>query len=275
MRFDFQTWMIIALLVCGAIWLFDRLILVPRRRARVNGLTSADRAVDENELEQAQKMPLIVEYARTFFPIILVVLVLRAFIAEPFRIPSGSMMPTLLPGDFILVNKYTYGVRLPVTNYKMIDMGEPQRGDIAVFRFPKNLSLDYIKRIVGLPGDKIAYRDKQIFINGEPVPQEWLGRYTGPGKDLPTAGNSLHIEQLDDVRHKILLRNSQPAIDGQYTVPRGHYFVMGDNRDNSNDSRFWGFVPEENLIGEAIMIWMNWDPVHNTVRWDRIGSSIE
>ena len=218
---------------------------------------------------------MIVEYARTFFPIILVVLVLRAFIAEPFRIPSGSMMPTLLPGDFILVNKYTYGVRLPVTNYKMIDMGEPQRGDIAVFRFPKNLSLDYIKRIVGLPGDKIAYRDKQIFINGEPVPQEWLGRYTGPGKDLPTAGNSLHIEQLDDVRHKILLRNSQPAIDGQYTVPRGHYFVIGDNRDNSNDSRFWGFVPEENLIGEAIMIWMNWDPVHNTVRWDRIGSSIE
>ncbi|HKJ22477.1 MAG TPA: signal peptidase I [Gammaproteobacteria bacterium] len=264
MKIDFQTWMVIFLALCGAIWLFDRLVLAPKRR----GLAPQGEKGEDKE-------PLVVEYARTFFPIILAVLVLRAFIAEPFRIPSGSMMPTLLVGDFILVNKFDYGIRLPVIHKKVIAVGEPQRGDVVVFRYPKNPSMDYIKRIVGLPGDKVAYHDKQLTINGKPVPQEWMGRYTGPEHSLPSAGDTLHVEQLGDVKHDILLRSRQPTMDGEYQVPKGHYFVMGDNRDNSNDSRFWGFVPEQNLIGKAMIIWMNWDSVHDRVRWGRIGTTIK
>lgn len=277
MSVDFQTWMVIVLAVCGVIWLFDRVVMAPRRRGNVVQLTSGSEAADKQAVERAGKEPLIVEYARTFFPIILAVLVLRAFIAEPFRIPSGSMMPTLLVGDFILVNKFDYGIRLPVTHQKIFSIGEPHRGDVVVFRYPKDPSVDYIKRIIGVPGDKIVYRDKKLIINGKPMPQEWLGRYTGPEHALSSAGagDTLYMEQLDDVRHDILLNSTGLSRDGVYEVPKGHYFVMGDNRDNSNDSRYWGDVPEQNLVGKAMIIWMNWDSVHHTVRWGRIGSRIK
>lgn len=274
MRMDFQTWMVIALAVSGLIWLADRLLAAPRRREAVAKLTSAGEQVDDKQLQRAAKEPLIVEYARTFFPIILIVLVLRAFIAEPFRIPSGSMMPTLLVGDFILVNKFDYGIRLPVINKKIIPIGEPHRGDVVVFRYPKDPSVDYIKRIIGLPGDKIIYRNKTLYINGKQVPQEWLGRYAGPEHSLPAAGDTLYMEQLGKVRHEILLNSKSGTLNSEYVVPKGHYFAMGDNRDNSNDSRYWGFVPEGNLVGKAMIIWMNWDAVHTTVRWNRIGSRV-
>jgi len=199
---------------------------------------------------------------------------LRSFLVEPFRIPSGSMMPTLLVGDFILVNKYAYGIRLPVLNRKVVDLGEPQRGDVVVFRFPKDPRVDYIKRVVGVPGDHVVYRNKTLFINGKQVPQIPQGSYIGTGSGLSMSGAELRREALGDVKHDILVVPRVSGVETDTVVPAGHYFVMGDNRDNSNDSRYWGFVPDENLVGRAFMIWMNWDSAASGVGWERIGDSI-
>ena len=223
---------------------------------------------------EADKEPLLVEYAHSFFPIVFLVFLLRAFIAEPFRIPSASMMPTLLIGDFILVNKFTYGIRLPVINKKIIDLNEPKRGDIVVFRFPKEPEIDYIKRVIGLPGDKIAYYDKKLYVNDAPVNQVSLGGYLGRGQGEDMTGSEHLEENLTGVEHSILIRNGAPSVEGAYVVPAGSYFVMGDNRDNSNDSRYWGTVPEENLVGKAVMIWMSWDSSNGGVDWHRIGQRI-
>jgi signal peptidase I len=179
------------------------------------------------------------------------------------------MMPTLLVGDFILVNKYTYGLRVPVINNTFFEIRHPQRGEVMVFRFPKDPSLDYIKRIVGLPGDRIEYRNKQIFVNGQPVKQKEDGYYDYVAPGLNQISARKLSEQLGEHNHDILLDDSNPALDGEITVPEGHYFVMGDNRDNSNDSRFWGFVPDGNVVGRAFMIWWNFDKL------GRIGTSIK
>ena len=302
MNFDFPTIMTGAVVVTGVIWAIDAFTGAPRRRQALSRyFETAGTPLDKNVLKRLDsesgleevvkasegrlhgetikkiaKEPLLVEYARSFFPIILVVLLLRSFLMEPFRIPSGSMMPTLLVGDFILVNKYTYGIRLPVVNKKIIAMGEPQRGDIVVFRYPKDPSVDYIKRVVGLPGDRIAYVQKQIYVNGQPVEQEARGSYTGVGAGLSMSGADVRIERLGDVAHDILIVPGQPSIiEGEVQVPAGHYFVMGDNRDNSNDSRFWGFVPEENLVGKAFMIWMSWDSANGGIGWGRIGTHVQ
>jgi signal peptidase I len=227
-----------------------------------------------NPSRQEQPEPLIIEYARSFFPVIFLVLLLRSFLVEPFRIPSGSMMPTLLIGDFILVNKFTYGVRLPVLNTKIMAMGEPKRGDIVVFRFPKDPAMDYIKRVIGLPGDHIGYFNKQIQVNGKPVKQTPLSQYRGEGKGENMTGAILLSEDLENATHDILIRDGQPTVQGEFVVPEGQYFVMGDNRDNSNDSRYWGAVPEANLVGKAFFIWMSFD-------WDtglalsRIGNTVK
>ena len=220
-----------------------------------------------------EPLPVIVEYARSFFPVVLLVLILRSFLFEPFRIPSGSMMPTLLVGDFILVNKFAYGVRLPVLNTKIIENGSPQRGDIVVFRFPKDPTVDYIKRVVGLPGDRIGYFHKQIFLNGEPVKSTPLGLYSGGTQAGEYVGETLASEDLGPVTHDILVRMDEPSLrEGEFTVPEGQYFVMGDNRDNSNDSRFWGTVPEANLVGRAFFIWMSWDSGKPGISFSRIGT---
>jgi len=224
--------------------------------------------------------PLLVEYARSFFPVLFVVFMLRSFIAEPFRIPSGSMMPTLLIGDFILVNKFAYGIRLPVINKKIIDISEPQRGDAVVFRYPKNPEVDYIKRLIGLPGDRIQYLDKQIYINGKAIKKISLGRYEGVGQGKSMSGAEILTENLQAkgeslVEHDILINHNRPVLQGTFVVPEGHYFMMGDNRDNSNDSRYWGTVPEENLVGKAFFIWMSWDWEHKGVGFDRIGTLIK
>lgn len=221
-----------------------------------------------------QKEPVLVEYSKSFFPVLFLVLVLRSFIFEPFRIPSSSMMPTLLIGDFILVNKFSYGVRLPVINTKVIDIGKPERGDVMVFRYPKDPSLDYIKRVIALPGDTVGYFDKHVYINGQRIPQEPLGLYDGVGQGDKMTNSLLKRELLPDQAHDILIMSERPSIEGEIVVPEGHYFMMGDNRDNSNDSRYWGTVPEENIVGKAFMIWMNWDSSNNGVDWKRLGSTI-
>jgi signal peptidase I len=178
---------------------------------------------------------------------------------EPFRIPSGSMMPTLLIGDFILVNKFTYGIRVPVVNRKIIEMDTPHRGDVVVFRYPLDPATPFIKRVVGLPGDRVRYQDKKVFINDEPVAYIPNGTFVGVRSAVQQTGAMLFSEQLDDVSHEIMVNAGSPSRDGEFPVPAGHYFVLGDNRDNSRDSRFWGYVPDENLVGKAFYIWLNWD----------------
>ena len=186
------------------------------------------------------------------------------------------MIPTLKVGDFILVNKFSYGVRLPVLDTKIIGVGSPERGDVAVFRFPKDPSVDYIKRVIGVPGDRIAYRNKALYVNSKRVSVSKVGTYTETKDGLPIPGASRFSEQLTkDLSHEILVESMKPAFNGEWIVPENHYFVMGDNRDNSNDSRYWGFVPESNLVGKAFMIWMNWNLDDGGIEWSRIGNSIE
>ena len=264
MNLDFPTIMVLLVAVTGGIWLLDVVALAPRRRRE---------AAARGEPPQAPSR--WVEYARSFFPVFLVVFVLRSFLVEPFRIPSNSMMPTLLTGDFILVNKFTYGIRLPVLDAKIVELGSPQRGDVVVFRSPQDPATPFIKRIVGLPGDEIRYRRKVLYVNGDPVPQERLGIYTGTGSGAPMTGASLRRELLESAPHAILVRNEIPALgDGSWTVPEDSYFVLGDNRDNSHDSRFWGYVPDRMLVGKAFVIWFHWDWGHG-IRFSRIGDGID
>ena len=272
MNLDFPTILVLATAVTGAVWALDALVLQPRRQRQVGQYQSSGSALDAAGM--AHNEPWYVEYSKSFFPVILAVLLLRSFLVEPFRIPSGSMMPTLLVGDFILVNKYTYGLRLPVINKKIVDINTPQRGDVVVFRYPKDPSVDYIKRLVALPGDKLAYYDKILYINGKPMSQQMQGEYTGVGQGVQMSGASLRAEQLGTVEHKILVVPNQTGVQGEFIVPPGQYFMMGDNRDNSNDSRYWGPVPEENLVGKAVMIWMSWDSSNGGVDWRRIGQRI-
>lgn len=275
MDLDFSTILFIATVFTGCVWYVDRTWGVPRRQEEAARIQkSGNLEPDDKSIQSTLKEPTFVEYCKSFFPVILAVFLLRSFLVEPFRIPSGSMMPTLLSGDFILVNKYAYGIRLPVINRKVIDVRDPKRGDVVVFRYPGDPSIDYIKRVVGLPGDYIRYRGKTVSINGKEVSQVPAGTYMSTGAGSSMMGASRRTEQLGDARHDILVQPTLQSRNGEFFVPAGHYFVMGDNRDNSNDSRFWGTVPNQNLVGRAFLIWMNWDPVERGINWDRIGSSI-
>lgn len=277
MDFDFALLLVILTAVTGILWLADRLLLAPARRRRaaaLENMTSLPATERKTRADEALREPVITEYARSFFPVLLLILGFRSFLAEPFKIPSGSMMPTLLVGDFILVNKFAYGLRLPVLNTKILAVGEPKRGDVFVFRYPENPKEDYIKRVIGLPGDEITYRNKTLYINGKEIAESYLGPYTGPSE--PTnrmTGAQVKLEQLEGVDHRIMeLPQLQIGHEGTWKVPDGYYFAMGDNRDNSLDSRFWGFVPEANLVGKALIIWMNWD---NGIDFGRIGTLIK
>jgi len=277
MNFDFALLLVVLTGVTGVLWLADRLLLAPvrrRRAAALENMTSLPAAERKTRAEEALREPVITEYARSFFPVLLLILLFRSFLAEPFKIPSGSMMPTLLVGDFILVNKFAYGLRLPVLNTKILAVGEPKRGDVFVFRYPENPKEDYIKRVIGLPGDEITYRNKTLFINGKEITENYLGPYTGPSEPTNRMnGAQVKLEQLDGVDHRIMeLPQLQIGHEGTWKVPDGYYFAMGDNRDNSLDSRFWGFVPEANLVGKALVIWMNWD---DGVDFGRIGTLIK
>lgn len=256
MHFDFAAIMLSVLLVSGAIWAFDLVGAGRKRWALYKKVESEEREPSDNEAELL-KEPLIVDYARSIFSVILIVFIVRSFIFEPFRIPSGSMMPTLVNGDFILVNKFDYGIRIPVLEKKIIDLGSPDRGDVVVFRYPAEPHIDYIKRVIGLPGDEIHYEDKRIYVNGEPLELEPVGDYPGWSDTQEMKGALVVKESLGEIEHEMLLDSRRRSQLDTFKVPEGEYFVMGDNRDHSNDSRFWGYVPDENLVGRAFFIWMN------------------
>ena len=205
------------------------------------------------------RRPWYAEWSYALFPVLVLVLVLRTFVVEPFRIPSGSMMPTLLVGDLILVNKYSYGLRLPVSHTHILDLGQPDRGDVVVFRFPKNPSLDYIKRVVGLPGDQVVYADKRLTVNGHSYPQADPRVFPNHLTGLPHPHYTQYVELIPERPHAILRDSLYGDISRTFKVPLGHYLVMGDNRDHSSDSRVWGFVPEGHLVGRAFLVWMNFD----------------
>jgi len=266
MIFDFSFYLFVAVVITGTIWLIDKWFLAPKRNEVVRSSTQIHRGV---EVSRKGKEPVIVEYSKSFFPVLLIVFLLRGFVVEPFRIPSGSMLPSLYIGDFILVNKFSYGIKIPVINKTIIEFSSPERGDVVVFRYPRDPNLDYIKRVIGLPGDHIAYYNKVLYVNGEPVARDFVGQYKGPGQTSATE----YVEKLSGVDHAMLLLPARPNnLQGEYIVPEGTYFVMGDNRDNSNDSRVWGPVPEANLLGKAFMIWM-----HFSDEWhlDRVGTMIK
>ncbi len=275
---DFALLMLIVLVASGLIWLFDRLVSVPERNRMVQAIERGGGSAEE--IKKARKEPVYVEYARAFFPVILLVFVVRSFVVEPFRIPSGSMLPSLLVGDFILVNKFAYGIRLPVLNKKIIGSGGPSRGDVMVFRFPEDPSINYIKRVVGLPGDRIVYKDKMVFINGKPMKQRDPRPYVRPRSDRRMTDAIEVTEELGEVTHDILITDRANYRAMTYIVPDNKYFVMGDNRDRSNDSRYWGYVPDENLVGRAFLVWFSLDMRGNyewfwdRIVWQRIGDSI-
>jgi signal peptidase I len=292
-RADFSLVLILITLASGVAWALDNLVLRPKRTAAA---LAAGR--DPASIE----LPGTVDYARSFFPIMAVLLVLRSFLYEPYRIPSDSMMPTLLDGDFILVNKYAYGVRLPVSQQKILDVGAPRRGDVAVFRFPTDNKVNYVKRVVGLPGDTVRVLNDQLIINGVPVPLVQLGRF----EDGCYRNMRLAEEQLDGRKHRVLHCLSSDMLsvpplpscdrdimqsyicnestaginpdsgDSYLQVPAGQYLMVGDNRDNSSDGRIWGFVDESLLVGRASLIWFNWDLQRSGgPLWSRIGTRIE
>ncbi|MGO2242544.1 MAG: signal peptidase I [Halomonas sp.] len=253
---DFSLLLVLAVALSGVIYLLDVVLLRPKRRQRVaTADANTQEGLDEPTREKLLKEPWPVDYARSFFPVLLIVLVVRSFIVEPFQIPSGSMRPTLEVGDFILVNKFAYGLRLPVVNTRFIDVDDPERGDVMVFRFPDEPSVNFIKRVVGLPGDRIRYEGKQLYINDEPIAKELA-------EEGPEASPEqlLLAETLGGADHFVYNNPRDPGPQmREVEVPAGHYFMMGDNRDHSNDSRYWGFVPEENIVGRAFAVWMHWD----------------
>jgi signal peptidase I len=265
MNLDFALVLVVLTSLAGIIWLIDTLLFRQRRKDKAAQLGP----------EPAGE-PIAVEYARSLFPVLLLVLVFRSFFFEPFKIPSGSMIPTLLIGDFIVVNKFAYGLRLPVLNKKVVSYGDPKRGDVAVFRYPVDPGINFIKRVIGLPGDSITYRNKQVFVNGEPIRNEDLGQFKSSDLKCSTPRKDavLEYQDLGSEGHHILLHESVPGRNGQWVVPEGHYFMMGDNRDRSNDSRAWGFVPEANLVGRAVGIWLNFDFEKGCADWSRVGDGI-
>jgi signal peptidase I len=269
---DFSLMLVVVGAISGAIWVLDKAFFARPRIAH---------AVAAGTPPERVREPIAVEYARSFFPVIVLVLVIRSFLFEPFRIPSDSMMPTLYDGDFIFVSKYSYGLRLPVTNTLLIPTGTPQRGDVIVFRLPPNPKINYIKRLVGLPGDRVRVdENNQLYVNDKPMPQERGPSYRGPKQDLSNyAGVATAFEQLDAKRHLIMFANGGVRT-GEWVVPPKHYFFMGDNRNNSKDSRWLddndapGFVPEQNLVGKAVRIWLNLDTRDGPL-WRRVGNAIQ
>jgi len=269
---NFALILFVLTIVTGVIALADKLAFAKRRAA-------------------GEPEPWWVEYPKSFFPVLLIVFLLRSFVAEPFKIPSSSMRPTLEVGDFILVNKFVYGIRLPIIEKKIIPTGDPQRGDVIVFRYPVNPSQDFIKRLVGLPGDEVVYRDKKITVNGMPWPQTSDGSY-GYLEGLSYVTTEKVLERSDGREHAIAENPAAPPVfphnvrmfpdrencvynERGFTckVPAGHYLMMGDNRDNSDDSRYWGFVPDDHIRGKAFFIWFNWDDI-SSLAFKRIGSGI-
>ncbi|MFT4768872.1 MAG: signal peptidase I [Glaciecola sp.] len=276
MSLDFPLILVILVFGTGLIWLADRLLWAPGRQRSLDALCTEYPEWNQNGSADAKRFTVaaetlprestIVEYSRSFFPVLAVVFVLRSFLAEPFQIPSSSMVPTLEVGDYILVNKFVYGIRLPVLRTKVLSISEPKRGDVMVF-FPPHLNKTYyIKRVIGLPGDVVSYRSKRLYVNGEPIPFE-------PLAEVPDGRSryQMGISQLGGKNHLQQVNLMRPGRDFTVTVKAGHYFMMGDNRDNSSDSRVWGQVSERDIVGKAFAIWMHWDSLFSIPRFDRVG----
>lgn len=273
MDIDFPLILVVLVVLTGLIWLVDRVMLFPRRMASVEDFkqrkstspsdSHKQDASFEETVETLKREHIIVEYSISFFPVLLLVLVLRSFLVEPFQIPTGSMIPTLAIGDFILVNKYAYGIRLPVLGTKIIGVGEPKNGDVMVF-IPPHESKYFIKRVIGIPGDRIGYKEKKLYINGKEATQEFVAR-------LPPHNPSylLYREKIGEEEHYIQKNLIQHEELREWDIPEGYYFMMGDNRDRSSDSRFWGLVPEENIVGKAFAIWIHKDPGWNLPEFSR------
>jgi len=273
---DFPLILVILVFGSGAIWALDTAFFAGKRKQRLLALqsefpgweneNSADAKQYLHALNETAAEPTVVEYARSFFPVLAAVFILRSFLFEPFQIPSSSMVPTLEVGDYILVNKYTYGLRLPVLRDKVIDVSTPERGDVMVFFPPHQNKTYYIKRVIGLPGDRIEYRNKRLWINGKEAEVEWLAAVPDGRnrvvKGLQSTSENAHLMQIDMLR---------PSRDFTVTVKPGHYFMMGDNRDNSSDSRVWGQVPERDIVGKAVAIWMHWESVFSVPSFKRVG----
>jgi signal peptidase I len=307
---NFALLLFVLTAVTGVAWLLDKLVLEGRRRERARAAVAnfdhqrpalaaggdAGAAAQRQQLESAAlREPSWVEYSKAFFPVLLIVFLLRSFLAEPFKIPSSSMRPTLEVGDFILVNKYIYGIRLPIIERKLIPWSDPSRGDVVVFRYPVNPSQDFIKRVIGVGGDIVEYRDKKLTVNGQPWPQQRDGSYSYlEGLRFDTLERL--FERIDAAagtrEHMIGINPAAPPVyppnvrsfpwrencfynERGFTckVPAGHYLMMGDNRDNSDDSRYWGFVPDDHIRGKAFFIWFNWDDIASFA-WKRVGSGI-
>jgi signal peptidase I len=271
-------------LLTGLVWFADKLYLAPQRKLKAQAAQAAAKqnsaaAITADALATLTEPSPLVDSAVQIFPVIAFVLILRSFLYEPFQIPSGSMMPTLLDGDFILVNKFNYGLKDPVFREKFVENGLPEHGDVVVFKYPIDTRVDYIKRVIGLPGDRVIYRNKSLYIKRAckdsdkqcpdfvQIEQRLDGKYQGPDAELGMSefeskmfNGSHQVLNNDPVRPRVsrYFRQAGTAVD-EFLVPAKHYFVMGDNRDNSLDGRFWGFVPEENLVGEAVAIWMSFD----------------
>ena len=266
MDFDFELVLVIGSIISGIGWAIEAFWAKPKRLARLNEqvVAAGGQLPDSAKLEEV-KEPVWAEYSRSFFPVLALVLLLRSFLFEPYQIPSGSMLPTLQVGDFIVVNKYTYGLRMPVTGSKIMDNNEPQRGDVMVFKFPKEPAIKYIKRVVGVPGDTIVYKNKQLIINGEPVPQVSVG--------MDITGHEIMREALGETNHLMWKRPGKGASwELPQAIPEGHYFVLGDNRDGSNDSRYWGLVSEDLIVGKAVSVWMQWDNFLSLPNFSTVGS---
>lgn len=265
MSINFPLILVVATLVTGLIWLVDIVFFRRGRRAAVEETAPAGGEGREAAMADTAREPLVVEYSRSFFPVLLVVLVLRSFLVEPFQIPTGSMIPTLQVGDFILVNKFEYGIRLPVLGTKVVEVDKPANGDVMVF-IPPHEDEYFIKRVIGIPGDRVRYENKTLYINGKEQKQELIARV--PPSNPRYAVYKEHLMGVDHLIHKLPNRDMQVRV---WDVPEGHYFMMGDNRDKSSDSRYWGLVPEENIVGKAFAIWFHKDPGWRLPEFSRNG----
>jgi len=260
---NFQVMLTLLTAATGIIALFDRIFFHKRR------------------VKKAQKRPFIVENAYAFFGVLLLVWVIRSFLVQPYRVPTGSLQPTVKPGDFLLVNQFAYGLHFPVGNKKLVNVGEPKRGDIILFYYPPNPNIIYVKRLIGLPGDRIESRDQVLYINGKEMKQRFIADAVdnepadaqNPEEHIPV---ELREENLEGVKHKIYIAKQKTllGVDFAINVPQGHYFMMGDNRDNSGDSRVWGYVPEKNLIGKVFWLLISWDPFTHRLRSHRMNFAI-
>ncbi|HEY0893785.1 MAG TPA: signal peptidase I [Cellvibrio sp.] len=268
----------LAVLITGLVWLFDALVLSRPRKSKVAAVekqfagmaldTEPQKAAFEEAKAVAGKEPILVEYSKSFFPVLFIVFFLRSFLVEPFQIPSGSMIPTLEVGDFILVNKFAYGVRAPVLNNTIIPTGKPQHGDVMVFFPPHAPETYYIKRVIGVPGDHISYNNHVLTLNGKVIEEKLVAELPAGAPMLRMVTENIDGKEFTAYKH---IQPSRLSVHGSWVVPEGHYFMMGDNRDNSLDSREWGFVSEEAIVGKAFAVWMHWEKFLSIPSFDHVG----